>query len=91
MGSVSTEVGNGALTRNLPLAHPLYGWLFASSVNIKGCGQGYKFPGLTGTETTPFPNMTAYPNYMFHVEFTLRPYVVAPDRRGYAVHEHDVL
>lgn len=79
LGGLNTSSSNGKINRTLPLAHPLYPWLYASGVTVKGFGQGYKQPNQQQLEAPPLPNFTAYPNYEFNVEFTPRPYVVAQD------------
>lgn len=80
LGNVNTAKADGRLQRTLPVAHPLYPWLYASSINrIFGFGVPYKNPGQSQLEAPAMPNFTAYPNYEFAVEFTNRPYVLAQD------------
>lgn len=80
IGATSTAVGSGTLNRTLPLAHPLYPWLFASGVKIRGFGTPYKADSAAAfAEAIGLPYFTAYPNYEFNVEYTPRPYVVAGD------------
>lgn len=77
LGEVNTLPTYGIIDRSLPLAHPLYPWLYASSVGIRGYGQPYKAISQIPMEAPPLPNMTAYRSYEFNVDFTPRPYVVA--------------
>jgi hypothetical protein len=80
IGGVSTDIGDGHLSRELPLAHPFFPWLYASGTpTIKGFGQGYQANSLPTLEAAPFPQFTAYPNYEFDVGFESRPYVIAGD------------
>lgn len=79
IGGTSTDIGDGTLERTLPLAHPLYPWLYADGVTIRGFGAGYMYSGAQELEAPPFPDFTAYPNYQFDVQFTPRSYVIASD------------
>ena len=80
LGSVNTAKSvSGALNRTLPLAHPLFPWLYASGLSVRGLGQAYKEAGQPLLEAAPLPFFSAYPNYEYNVEFTPRPYVLAQD------------
>lgn len=83
LGWTDTEksiAGDGRLKRTLPLAHPTYPWMFASSIeSIRGVGAPVKELASSALEAPPFPFYALYPQYEFMVTFTPRPYAVLKD------------
>lgn len=86
LGTTSVSAGDGRLQRIPPYRHPIYPWLYASSVNITG--HGWAPPGPTapadeeltdaGTESIT-DQFALYNTYFLDVKFTPRPYSVAAD------------
>jgi hypothetical protein len=70
----------GKLARTPPLAHPLYPWLYASSIlDIKGVGT-YTLTNAEPTlEVPPLPQFALYAQYKFTIEFKPRPYPIVTD------------
>lgn len=80
LGSTDTDVRDGRLARILPIAHPLYPWLYASSIqSIRGIGAAVKTPSASKLEAQPLPFYSLYPLVEFNVEFTQRPYALLAD------------
>lgn len=81
-GCVANE--KGGLNRTMPLAHPEYGWLFASAARSKGLSFFAKRAanlGVTDTiaEAPPISNFAFYGLYEYTIGFTGRPYVLISD------------
>lgn len=84
---VSSSTGS-PLSRRLPKAHPKFPWLYASSVDVQGCGHFDPSTAVTGglvvagaeLEVPPVSDLYwEYPKYMLKVTFTTRPYAVLSD------------
>jgi hypothetical protein len=79
----STPKGNGALIRVLPLAHPLFPWLFAENVALSGVS--FDSNGTTsGIYTNPLeapalPTFAKYLLYRCEITFAPRPYTLLQD------------
>ncbi len=79
LGKCSPD-GTGALRRQLPLAHPECGWLFASSFNYRGLGFNGKRTNASALyEGVPITYWADYKTYEYTIQFTPRPYVLARD------------
>lgn len=78
LGSVS--VSGNRLKRVLPFAHPVFPWLFATSIATI---EGYKFidkaPALEELEAAPIPEYATYAGAKVVVEFAPRPYALYRD------------
>jgi hypothetical protein len=79
--------GNGGLTRNIPLAHPEYNWLYASSIQtVQGLGP-YGIEDAGKGEVALLDNISRnmpkyyvmYDTYRVSVQFDARPYLVLTD------------
>lgn len=78
LGSVS--VAFGKLARNLPLAHPVFPWLFVTSVaTIEGAKFLEKSDAEEELEADPIPNYAKYEHAKVVLEFAPRPYAVYKD------------
>jgi len=70
----------GRLARILPLADPLYPWLYASNIqSMRGVGVAMQQDAQLNTNMASFPGFGLYPNYEIICDCTSRPYPVAPD------------
>lgn len=78
-----TPSATGILNRTMPLAHPVWPWLFAESItNITGTGQNSKEPTYaTSYNVQPIPNFALYTEYRLTIDFTPRPYTVMTDNQ----------
>lgn len=80
LGTTFVDKTDGRLQRQLPLAHPTFPWLFASSIeSIRGMGAPTKELASSALEAPPFPFYALYPQYEFTVTFTPRNYPVLKD------------
>lgn len=80
LGTTSLETGDGKLNRTLPIAHPLYTWLFVSNIsNIQGLGQYTKESASEELEAPSLPFFAFYDWYEFMVEFAPRAYRITSD------------
>src|SRR5215831_9770497 len=83
LGSTDYPVNQGApgrLARVLPLADPLYPWLYASNIqSIKGVGVAQQQQAQLNTNLATFPGYGLFPNYEIICDCTYRPYPVSPD------------
>lgn len=80
LGTTFVDKTDGRLNRQLPLAHPTFPWLFASSIeSIRGVGAPTKELASSALEAPPFPFYALYPQYEFMVTFTPRNYAVLKD------------
>lgn len=80
LGTTLVDTSDGRVTRQLPLAHPTFPWLFASSIeSIRGMGAPTKELASSALEAPPFPFYALYPQYEFVVTFTPRNYAVLKD------------
>lgn len=71
---------NGKLTRTLPLADPLYPWLYASALNgIQGYGQYDAIDADPQLEAPTFEKGAFWSHYRLGVESLPRPFPVLPD------------
>jgi hypothetical protein len=78
LGSVS--VGEGKLIRNLPLAHPVFPWLFVTSVaTIEGLKFIEKSDAVEELEAEPIPEYALYEHAKVVLEFAPRPYALYKD------------
>jgi hypothetical protein len=84
-----TTVSGIGLERSLPLAHPMFPWLFCERISN---GQGVQFKdkrsstgeenGVTvDLEADPFPYYARYESYELALEFLPRPYAVVTDQQ----------
>lgn len=79
-GLESTDPGDGRLQRILPMAHPMFPWLYASNISsCRGIGVPIKTTAAAELETPPLPFFALYPEYELTVDFTPRPYAVLAD------------
>lgn len=79
LGSSSPDQ-KGGLKRTLPLAHPLYTWLFASDLSIEGLSFKDKVVrGAAQFEADPIKYYARYKNYRYQITFSPRPYIVVKD------------
>jgi len=70
----------GRLARILPLADPLYPWLFATNIqSMKGVGVALRQSAQMNTNSASFPGFGLFPNYEIVCDCTTRPYPVSPD------------
>src|SRR5215471_678079 len=70
----------GRLARILPLADPLYPWLFATNIqSMKGVGVAQQQGAQMNTNSASFPGFGLFPNYEIVCDCTSRPYPVSPD------------
>jgi hypothetical protein len=83
LGNLDTSVGIGQLTRTLPQAHPIYGWMYSNAIEyVRGVGAPVKTDALSGPLlVSGFPDFALYPWYELGVSFTPRPYAVLPDNQ----------
>jgi hypothetical protein len=71
---------SGKLNRTLPLADPLYAWMYASSIpTIEGYGKYTKIAADPSLEAKAFPNVAFWDQYRLAVESLPRPFPVLPD------------
>jgi len=81
LGSCAYEAsGTGKLNRTLPLADPLYSWLYASSMpGIEGYGKYNQVDADPTLEAPGFPKGTLWDQYRLSVESLPRPFPILPD------------
>lgn len=79
LGGVNTDVGNGRLSRILPLAHPQWPWLYAVHYDVRGIGAPVFTAGISPLEALPMPAFALYPVYEVTIDFENRDYAVLPD------------
>jgi hypothetical protein len=78
LGSVSVALGK--LARNLPLAHPVFPWLFVSSIaTIEGFKFYEKADAEEELEAPPIAEYASYEYAKVVVEFAPRPYALYKD------------
>ena len=76
--------GTGKLTRRLPMADPLFAWMYASSMpGVEGYGQYDQVNADPTLEAPGFPSGTLWKQYRLGVESLPRPFPVLPD---YSIH-----
>lgn len=72
--------GTGKLSRTLPLADPVFAWLYASSLpEITGYGKYNQVTADPELEAAGFPNGTLWDQYRVAVESIPRPFPVLSD------------
>lgn len=72
--------GTGRLARTLPLADPLYAWLYASGINhVEGYGKYNKVNADPTLEAPGFPAGTFWDQYRLSVDSAQRPFPILPD------------
>ncbi len=74
------RAGDGKIKRGLPLAHPEYPWLFASSVSLQGLSFYDKHPAPTNFKAPPIKEYARYNSYQYTIEFNSRPYLLFQDK-----------
>lgn len=80
LGTTSTSIGEGGLSRQLPLADGLYPWMYAESINgLRGIGLATQEPPQLSTNTASLPGYALFQNYELTVTCTDRKYPVSPD------------
>jgi len=78
LGQVS--IAFGKLARVLPFAHPVFPWLFVSSIaTIEGYQFVDKFEATDELEAAPIPEYAAYEFAKVVLEFSPRPYAIYKD------------
>lgn len=80
LGGTDVDVRDGRLARILPIAHPMFPWLTAASIDsIRGVGASVKTASASKLEVSPLPYVALYPQYEFTVGFTQQPYALLQD------------
>lgn len=83
LGSTTYAVNQnaqGKLNRVLPLADPLYPWLYASEIqSVRGVGTPIQKPSQLNTNSASFAAFALFNNYEITCDCTGRPYPVSPD------------
>jgi len=75
-----SESGTGKLVRTLPLADPLYPWMYASSIStVEGYGTATQTAADPQLEAPAFPYGAFWQRYRLSVESMPRPFPVLPD------------
>lgn len=72
--------GDGKIKRGLPLAHPEFPWLFASSINVQGLSFYDKHESEANFEAPPLKEYARYNAYQYEIEFQNRPYLLFQDK-----------
>ena len=80
IGGTSVAIGDGRLSRTLPLANPMFPYQYVSTINtIRGIGSYQLVEADPDLETTTLPKVALYETYLYTVEFTPRPYALLED------------
>ncbi len=81
IGSCAYEAsGTGKLQRTLPMADPMYAWMYASSIpGVEGYGRYNHVDADATLEAPGFPFGAFWDNYRLGVESLPRPFPVLPD------------
>lgn len=79
-GCQYTPTNTGHLARELPLADPVHGWIFATDItSIEGYGTYGSQAASAALEAPAFPNFTFWEFYRLTVESHQRPYALLQD------------
>ncbi len=80
IGSTSTDVGDGRLSRTPPIAHPVFPyWTVTAIQNIVGAGVPTLEDADDDLEVPTLPQYLLYPQYFFTVQYGPKPYAILQD------------